>query len=354
MPNPSSVAPGAVSLEGERVKALLTDYAAFEDGQVERWRVRAEFQERSDLKSAYARLRETAARTRATTLRALAAALPSLLDQPTEVEVASLKTQIEVAYGQLNALHEARGFWRCFHCAGVFRTREAAVEHFGIAQFDTPGCIERVPDGERTLLASLRAAEARNRELLARAQKAEMEHEMDAGLRAELRRYFGHSNAWGCWNVLDGMKGRALAAEEHVQRLLDAAGAPPAEYLVDRVEACVSSLLDRARDGRKFSRVEMQVEALRESVERNTGVGLPLRDALVGQRSGPTFYTAWERNKAVLVELLNALDDACPLSPSPSSPVAPEPTTEQQLCTVCGTQWSARQALPCPTCSKGQ
>lgn len=74
--------------------------------------------------------------------------------------------------------------------------------------------------------------------------------------------------------------------------------------------------------------VALWVEELREAVHRNTGPGLPLRDALIGQRSDAAFYSAWESNKRVLIELLNALDAAYPIASAGApaeAPTADEP-----------------------------
>lgn len=58
--------------------------------------------------------------------------------------------------------------------------------------------------------------------------------------------------------------------------------------------------------------VRAAVDALRASVERETGPNLPLHDALVGQRSDVTFCSRWDRNKAELSRLLDVLDDEFP------------------------------------------
>ncbi len=52
--------------------------------------------------------------------------------------------------------------WTCFHCDETFQDVAAATEHFGISEFQRPGCIEKVGVGaERGILATLREAEAR-------------------------------------------------------------------------------------------------------------------------------------------------------------------------------------------------
>lgn len=50
--------------------------------------------------------------------------------------------------------------WRCYHCDEVFTDERSAREHFGINEFQMPGCIAKVnPGGERGLLAALRRSE---------------------------------------------------------------------------------------------------------------------------------------------------------------------------------------------------
>jgi hypothetical protein len=83
--------------------------------------------------------------------------------------------------------------WRCFHCDEVFTERADALAHFGSGEWAEAACVEK---RERGLVESLRAAEGRNHELLSRAQEAESEAEGYAGLRADLKRYFGVSDAW--------------------------------------------------------------------------------------------------------------------------------------------------------------
>jgi hypothetical protein len=115
--------------------------------------------------------------------------------------------------------------WRCFHCDEVFDDRESARLHFGDGEDATAGCVLKLDGKERAILACLREAEERNRLLLRRAQEAEYEGESNAGLRAELKRLFGVSNAWGCWCKLDYAEGRILALEEQLSRLAPERGA---------------------------------------------------------------------------------------------------------------------------------
>lgn len=109
--------------------------------------------------------------------------------------------------------------WRCFHCDEVFTDRAAAQEHFGSDEWQVAGCILKLNEGERLLLGTIRELQQRNRDLLQRAQEAEMDHECDAGLRAELKRYFGHVDAWSCWNTMDEKQGRIEALEAELEQL---------------------------------------------------------------------------------------------------------------------------------------
>lgn len=164
-----------------------------------------------------------------------------------------------VPQAELAALHRALDAheneeptsWRCFHCDEVLTTEDDAALHFGVRSplsFSKPGCIEKLSVSDTGQLLSLRALEERNRTLVHRAANAEEAAEGYAGLRSELRRYFGHEDAWSCWNVLDSMKGRALAAEGHVTELLDAGAMAgialddPDAYVVDRIAHLVTAL----------------------------------------------------------------------------------------------------------------
>lgn len=46
----------------------------------------------------------------------------------------------------------SRKSWRCFHCGDLFTNPRHAAEHFGIDQFQTPGCVAVLRDGENHLL----------------------------------------------------------------------------------------------------------------------------------------------------------------------------------------------------------
>lgn len=107
--------------------------------------------------------------------------------------------------------------WRCFHCDEVFTDEAAAREHFGNDLGAQAGCV--IHSGHIGLLGTIRLLEGRNKALLQRAQEAEMEAESLYGLRAELRRYFGVSDPWSCWNRWDEEKGRVIALEEKVAEL---------------------------------------------------------------------------------------------------------------------------------------
>jgi len=45
--------------------------------------------------------------------------------------------------------------WRCFHCGDVFTNVEHARAHFGIDEFQEPGCVAVLRHGESHLLARL-------------------------------------------------------------------------------------------------------------------------------------------------------------------------------------------------------
>lgn len=60
-----------------------------------------------------------------------------------------------------HALPREPSAWTCYHCGETFTDPNCAREHFGIGEYQDPGCLERVPNGERTLLAKLREQEER-------------------------------------------------------------------------------------------------------------------------------------------------------------------------------------------------
>jgi hypothetical protein len=105
--------------------------------------------------------------------------------------------------------------WTCFHCGETFRTPGEAAAHFGAAPDATPGCLLKVQLGEeRGLLAALRKAEAEIKQLRAQNEQQDYEAANYHGMVSELRRYFaGASTAHQAFLHLDGVEGRAMAAE---------------------------------------------------------------------------------------------------------------------------------------------
>lgn len=102
--------------------------------------------------------------------------------------------------------------WTCFHCGdhfpGDFAGSQLAKRHFGAAVDAIPGCLLRVPDGERTLLRKYRALEQE----LARVQRELSEedsavnrqmHALISKHATELRREEEKGYARG---LQDGMK----------------------------------------------------------------------------------------------------------------------------------------------------
>lgn len=90
--------------------------------------------------------------------------------------------------------------WRCFFCDEVFRTRQAAWEHFGEQNCDSdpPACIDPLRADEKARLTELR--EAREAALKAMNDRVRAE-ELLEGLQAEhdnFFRYFGPdvNNMW--------------------------------------------------------------------------------------------------------------------------------------------------------------
>ena len=108
--------------------------------------------------------------------------------------------------------------WTCFHCNETFTEEPAARAHFGPHEGYLPGCIERLPAGERALLERLRTVQG---------ELEHLRHDMQEGV-SSTRAYQAHlqSDIRGyqpfrecrtlqdVFNVFDSMEGRALAAEE--------------------------------------------------------------------------------------------------------------------------------------------
>ncbi len=109
--------------------------------------------------------------------------------------------------------------WRCFHCDELFADETVAREHFGSDEWQVAGCILKLNEGERLLLGTIRELQGRNNELLHRAQEAEYDAEAYSGLRSELKRYFGASDAWTCWNRMDEKQGEIEALRSRVAAL---------------------------------------------------------------------------------------------------------------------------------------
>jgi hypothetical protein len=139
--------------------------------------------------------------------------------------------------------------WRCFHCDEVFADEESARRHFGDDERAEAGCILKLTREENAILACLREAEDRNRRLMHRAAEAEFDGEANAGLRAELKRLFGVSDAWACWCKLDSAEGRIIAFEVQRRSMERLAGAVCAMIDRDALDArseAADALLDYA------------------------------------------------------------------------------------------------------------
>jgi hypothetical protein len=79
----------------------------------------------------------------------------------------------------------------------------------------------------------------------------------------------------------------------------------------------ITRLSTLERDAARMRAIDEAADALRDRLEVSTRTR-NLRDALIGQHSDVTFYSEWERNKAMLVTLLDAIDRAA-LTPSPET-----------------------------------
>ena len=73
--------------------------------------------------------------------------------------------------------------WRCFHCGDVFRNPKHAASHFGLDQFQEPGCVAVLRHSESHLLDRIRDLEAELRryrdedsDIMRWAQSKEAEH----------------------------------------------------------------------------------------------------------------------------------------------------------------------------------
>jgi hypothetical protein len=108
--------------------------------------------------------------------------------------------------------------WTCFHCEETFTEESAARAHFGAHEGYVPGCLERLPLGEASLLERLREAQA---------EVERLRHDINEDLSCT-RAYHAHlasdirafrpfrecRSLQDVFNVYDSMEGRALAAEE--------------------------------------------------------------------------------------------------------------------------------------------
>lgn len=121
--------------------------------------------------------------------------------------------------------------WRCFHCDEVFRTRQAAQDHFGLDELERPGCVAILTEGERAILED-------RREWRERALAEERAHGATAAEASSLRwdahritKKYGGQGA-SLWFAFEHVEGRMLAAEA----ALDAAPRWLRGWLRQRVE----------------------------------------------------------------------------------------------------------------------
>lgn len=85
--------------------------------------------------------------------------------------------------------------WRCFHCGDVFRNPKHAASHFGIDEFQEPGCVAVLRRGESHLLDRIRDLEQQlerygneDSDIMRWAQAKESDHRQ-ALIREEERGY---------------------------------------------------------------------------------------------------------------------------------------------------------------------
>ena len=106
--------------------------------------------------------------------------------------------------------------WTCFHCGENFGNPNLARAHFGPTPASQPAC---VLIQERGMLYELREHEARHSELLDRATRAEERADV---LEQEMEEYRRAAKADSCHQLrmnIDGLEGRALAADSIIRAL---------------------------------------------------------------------------------------------------------------------------------------
>lgn len=110
--------------------------------------------------------------------------------------------------------------WRCFHCGDVFRNEDDARDHFGPDTEWQPGCIDPLTKDEK----------ARRHDQIAMFRELDRERDENSRLtnrdyvlscyERDLAKMFGGAKSvTQAYLVFDSMEGRALAAEERVERL---------------------------------------------------------------------------------------------------------------------------------------
>jgi hypothetical protein len=113
--------------------------------------------------------------------------------------------------------------WKCFHCGETFTEEPQALAHFGHAEGHQPGCVEKLTAPEKNLVLALRkVCDEFHRLQIQVSEEITNDTYFYSRLRASLAsmpKFKTCISLHDVFMLFDSMEGRALAAEERLQRL---------------------------------------------------------------------------------------------------------------------------------------